>query len=34
MEEIRLGLKKGIDISIYVDDFDWMQIDEIRQGLQ
>ena len=35
MEEIRLGLKNGLDVSIYADPkFDVWQMREIRQGLQ
>ena len=35
MEEIRLGLKNGLDVSIYADpEFDVWQMREIRRGLQ
>lgn len=34
MDEIRLGLKCGLDVSIYADPkFNWEQMDEIRLGL-
>ena len=35
MREIRLGLEKGLDVSIYAKpEYDWMQMEEIRLGLE
>lgn len=34
MDEIRLGIEKGIDIAVYADPkYDWLQMREIRQKL-
>ena len=35
MNEIRAGLRKKIDVSLYAkEDFNWLQMEEIRLGLE
>ena len=35
MEQIRLGLEQGLDVSLYADeDYNWSQMEEIRLGLE
>ncbi len=35
MEEIRMGLEAGLDVSLYArPEFDWEQMQEIRLGLE
>lgn len=34
MEQIRLGLEEGLDVSSYINpDFDWIEMEKIRESL-